>query len=105
MAFGTLGNLFVFIVTLSAAELPMLTRCPLPFHKNIMVTTVAGFEIGVVAQADCKWLMNIVASCTTGKSLGRKVGLMALIACWKIPVLSMVTVAATHLRMRAGESC
>ncbi len=102
MAIGTLWNLFVTIVTLGAIELSMLTQCPLPFHKNIIVAAVAGSQVGVLAQADCKWLMNIVTRCTTGKSLGRKVWLVALIAGRNIPVLSVMTVAATHLRMLAG---
>ena len=83
----------------------MLTQCPLPFHKNIIVAAVAGSQVGVLAQADCKWLMNIVTRCTTGKSLGRKVWLVTLIAGWNIPVLSVMTVATTHLRMLAGEGC
>jgi len=102
MAIITLWNLSVLLVTLGAIELSMLTQCPLPFHKNIIVAAITGSQVGVLAQADCKWLMNIMASCTTGKSLGRKVWLVALIAGWNIPVLSVMTVAATHLRMLAG---
>lgn len=102
MALGALGNRPVTGVAHRTVHLSVLARSPLPFTKDLVVTSAAGLRIILFPEADLKRFMNGVASHASGKRLPLEVRLVAFGTIRDIPVLVMMATGARLLGMHAG---